>query len=182
MKSLGCLFLPMAMPSIAITQIFLSRRKSRKKHYSLLDIGRARTLAEGLGLAKGTKCALPEQTFDDRRLPRKLNSTILFYSLGPKKSWLWAITPHRTRLFPLPAQAGIETQVHGYQNAILNRPTHCASKPGREKSLRDPRRAGRSNDPKGSKVLIIPDGILNGLISRPCLPRRRTAHTIGSKM
>ena len=119
MKSLGCPFLPTAMYFIATTQTFLFRRRSRKKHCELLDIGRARTLEEGLGLAKEKPNARPDQAVDAQAVARKLDTTILFYSLGPKKSWLWAITPHHTHLFPLPAQSDIEAQVRSYQNAIL---------------------------------------------------------------
>jgi CHAT domain-containing protein/tetratricopeptide (TPR) repeat protein len=130
----------------------------------LLDIGRARTLAEGLGLANKQPDTQPDHAVDVQAVARKLDSVILFYSLGPEKSWLWVVAPHHTHLFPLPGQATIETQVQNYQNAILK-----SSDP-----LRDVNPAARmlydalvgpaaSMIPKGSKVLIIPDGRLNGL-------------------
>ena len=143
---------------------FLISSQKPEEALQLLDVGRARTLAEGLGLAKQQLDAQPEHTANEQAAARKLDSTILFYSLGPKKSWLWAVTPHHTRLFPLPGQSDIETQVRSYQNAILK-----SSDP-----LRDANQAARNlydtlvmpaaeMVPKGSRVLIIPDGVLNGL-------------------
>jgi CHAT domain-containing protein len=143
---------------------FLISSQKPEEALQLLDVGRARTLAEGLGLAKQQLDAQPEHTANEQAAARKLDSTILFYSLGPKKSWLWAVGPHHTRLFPLPGQSDIETQVRSYQNAILK-----SSDP-----LRDANQAARNlydtlvmpaaeMVPKGSRVLIIPDGVLNGL-------------------
>ncbi len=98
---------------------FLIASQKQEKALQLLDIGRARTLAEGLGQAKQKSHPRPEHTVDVQAVARKLDATILFYSLGPEKSYLWAVTAHRTRLFLLPGQSEIETQVQGYQKAIL---------------------------------------------------------------
>jgi CHAT domain-containing protein len=143
---------------------FLITSRKPEEALQLLDVGRARTLAEGLGLEKQHLDAQPEHPANEQAVARKLESTILFYSLGPKKSWLWAVTPHHTHLFPLPGQSDIETQVRSYQNAILK-----STDP-----LRDGNQAARNlydtlvmpaaeMVPKGSRVLIIPDGVLNGL-------------------
>jgi CHAT domain-containing protein len=143
---------------------FLIASRKPEEALQLLDIGRARTLAEGLGLANQQPDAQSEHASDGQAVARKLDSIILFYSLGPEKSWLWVVAPHHTHLFPLPGQATIETQVQNYQNAILK-----SSDP-----LRDVNPAARMlydtlvapaapMIPKGSKVLIIPDGLLNGL-------------------
>ena len=141
---------------------FLIASQKHEEALQLLDIGRARTVADGLGLAKPD--AQPEHGVDVQEVARKLEGEILFYSLGPEKSWLWAITPHHTRLFMLPGQSGIETQVQGYQNAILKSsdPLHDANPAAKTlyETLVGPAAA---MIPKGSKVLIIPDGILNGL-------------------
>ncbi len=81
---------------------------SRKPEYALqlLDIGRARTLAEGLGLDKEKPNIRPEQPGDVQAVARKLDSTILFYSLGPKKFLVVghyaASHPH----FPAPRSVG----------------------------------------------------------------------------
>ncbi len=139
---------------------------SRKPDYALqlLDLGRARTLAEGLKLAKENPDPQPEHQVDVQAVARKFNAVILFYSLGQKKSWLWAITTHHTRLFPLPAQSAIETQLHSYQNAILKSTDPLREENQAAKNLYEALVAPAAEMiPKGSKVLIIPDGVLNGL-------------------
>jgi CHAT domain-containing protein len=143
---------------------FLIASRKPDSALELLDVGRARTLAEGLGLDKEKPKMRSEQTDDVQAVAHKLDSTILFYSLGQKNSWLWAITPHHTRLFPLPAQSAIETQVHSYQNAILKSTDPLREENQAAKNLYEALVAPAAEMiPKGSNVLIIPDGVLNGL-------------------
>jgi CHAT domain-containing protein len=143
---------------------FLIDSRKPESALQLLDVGRARTMAEGLNLTRENPSPQPEHPVDVQAVARKFDAVILFYSLGPKESWLWTITPRHTHLLSLPAQSTIETQVHSYQNAILK-----STDP-----LREQNQAGRTlyetlvapaaeMIPKGSKVLIIPDGVLNGL-------------------
>jgi CHAT domain-containing protein/Flp pilus assembly protein TadD len=143
---------------------FLISSQKQGEALQLLDIGRARTLAEGLGLAKEKPITRSESVGDAQAAASKLNSIILFYSLGPKKSWLWAITPHQTHLLPLPAQSAIEAQVHSYQNAILKSTDPLREQNQAAKDLYETLVAPAAEMiSKGSKVLIIPDGVLNGL-------------------
>ena len=89
---------------------------------------------------------------------------ILFYSVGPDQSWLWAVTGRSSRLFELPKEADIRNHVQRYQKAILQS----------NDVLRDGDQDGRylynalvapaaSMIPVGSRVFIIPDGALNRL-------------------
>jgi CHAT domain-containing protein/outer membrane protein assembly factor BamD (BamD/ComL family) len=129
-----------------------------------LDLGRARTLAEGLGQAKQKSHSPQKEAMNAQSVARKLDATILFYSLGPDKSWLWAVTANRTRLFVLPKQPEIDAHVQAYQRAILR-----SSDPVRDinedaRSLYETLVApAASMIPQGSRVIIIPDGSLNGL-------------------
>jgi CHAT domain-containing protein len=101
---------------------------------------------------------------DVRTVARRLNAAILFYSLGPEKSYLWAVTAHRTSLFPLPRQSVIEAQVHGYQKSILRSDDPLRDANENAKALYDTLVSpAAAMIPKGSKVFIIPDGVLNGL-------------------
>jgi CHAT domain-containing protein len=143
---------------------FLIASQKQQQALQLLDIGRARTLAEALGQANEESHPRPEPAVDVQAVARRLNATILFYSLGSEKSYLWAITAHGMRLFPLPAKAEIEAQLQAYKKAILR-----SSDPLREvnetaqglyETLVSP---AASMIPKGSKVFIIPDGVLNEL-------------------
>ncbi len=143
---------------------FLIASQKQEEALQLLDIGRARTLAEGLGLANQKPDAKPEHAVDVQAVARKLDSAILFYSLGPEKSWLWLVTASSHASLPASWAVTIEVQVQSYQNAILK-----SSDP-----LRDANPAAQmlydtlvgpaaAMIPKGSKVVIIPDGALNGL-------------------
>ena len=143
---------------------FLIASQKQQQALQLLDIGRAKTLAEALGQANEESHPRPEPAVDVQAVARRLNATILFYSLGSEKSYLWAITAHGVRLFPLPARAEIEAHVQAYKKAILR-----SSDPLREanetaqglyETLVSP---AASMIPKGSKVFIIPDGVLNEL-------------------
>jgi CHAT domain-containing protein len=152
---------------------------SHKQELALqwLDIGRAKTLAEGLGPVMQMSSARPEQAVDVQAVARKLDSVILFYALGPQKSYLWAATPHHTRLFLLPAQAVIEAQVRGYQKDILKSGDPLREVNQNARALFDTL-VGPADGmiPKGSKVHVIPDGILNGLNFETLLTPESSSH------
>jgi CHAT domain-containing protein len=139
---------------------FLIASQKQDAALQLLDLGRARTLSEGSDLASASS----ERAVDVQAVARKLDSVILFYSLGPEKSWMWVITPHGTNLLPLPGQSTIEFRVKKYQNTILksNDPLREANQTAQMlyNTLVGPAAA---MIPKGSNVVIVPDGILNGL-------------------
>jgi CHAT domain-containing protein len=107
---------------------------------------------------------LGQEALDAPSVARRLHATVLFYSLGPDKSWLWAVTAHGSRLFTLPKEEEIDARIQRYQKAILR-----SSDPLREtnedaRSLYDTLVAPTASMiPKGSRVFIIPDGSLNGL-------------------
>jgi CHAT domain-containing protein len=138
----------------------------------LLDRSRARTLEEGLGVAnaeadakdKGIADAKDKGIADAQVVASKLHAAILFYSLGPEKSHLWAITAHETRLFILPRQKEIQSLIEEYQRAIQKSgdPVQTANTSAASlySALVKPAAA---MIPKDSKVFIIPDGVLHGL-------------------
>ncbi|HEY1577341.1 MAG TPA: CHAT domain-containing protein [Terracidiphilus sp.] len=80
----------------------------------IADQSRAQTLAQGLGVTT-TKAAdlRPEE------VARKTGSTLLFYWLGEKQSYLWAITPRRTLIYTLPPQRDIANTVERYRKTLL---------------------------------------------------------------
>ena len=85
------------------------------------DYSRARTLLEGLGvLSKGPSKAshAGPPPLNSREISRRAKGVLLFYWLGEKQSYLWAITPQKTSLFPLPPGAEIEALVQRYRNAL----------------------------------------------------------------
>ena len=134
------------------------------KALDLFDQGRARTLSEGLGqLPKRSRGQVitplrPQQT------AKKLNATILFYALGPDKSYLWAINSKQTKLFILPKASELQSAIQSYSKSLLK-----SSDPLRESdrnatflynSVVGPATA---MIPPHERVIIIPDGALNQL-------------------
>lgn len=134
------------------------------KALQLLDLGRARTLEEGLGLANNGTPQSQDSPTNPQEVARKLDATILFYSLGPMRSYLWAISRNRTRLFLLPARSEIESHFEKYQRAILRSTDPLRQENEDARYLYDKIVApAASTIRKGSRVVLIPDGSLDGL-------------------
>jgi tetratricopeptide (TPR) repeat protein len=96
---------------------FLVARGKTGEALRWADYSRARTLTEGLGLlAKGTSTA--PSALNAQAIARQAKGALLFYWLGEKQSYLWAITPQKTGLFILPPGAEIEAAVERYRKAL----------------------------------------------------------------
>jgi CHAT domain-containing protein len=127
------------------------------------DYSRARTLAEGLGLlAKGTSTGPP--LLNPQRIARRADGAVLFYCLGERQSYLWAITPQKTSLLTLPPGAEIDAAVGRYRKALGGPQDvlESADQDGRWlfRVLIEPAQALLKKD---AKVFVIPDGSLNNL-------------------
>jgi CHAT domain-containing protein len=127
------------------------------------DYSRARTLAEGLGLlTKGASSGPPP--LKPQQIARQADGTILFYWLGEKQSYLWAITPQKTSLFTLPAGSEIDAAVQRYRKALVGPQdileTASPEGTGLYQMLVAPAQALLAKD---TQVFVIPDGSLNGL-------------------
>jgi len=126
----------------------------------LLDQGRARTLAEGLGQTQSTAA----HPVAEQALAKKLNATLLFYSLTDRKSYLWAIDAHRTVLYTLPKQADIATRIEAYNRSILKSNDPVQHADANARSLYDTLiLPAASMLPHDGHVIVIPDGPLNSL-------------------
>ncbi len=104
---------------------FLVARGRTAEALRWADYSRARTLAEGLGLlakekspgtSNGGSPAPP--ALNARDISQRAQGTLFFYWLGEKQSYLWAITPQTTQLFPLPPGPEIEAAVQRYRQAL----------------------------------------------------------------
>jgi CHAT domain-containing protein len=145
---------------------FLVARKKMEESLRWADYSRARTLSEGLGLLSKEPLhgghAAPS-VLSPRDISRQAQGTLLFYWLGEKQSYLWAITPSKTTLLPLPPGAEIDSMVQRYRQA-LNGPQDvlAAGEEGRAlyRTLIAP---AKDLLRKNAKVFIIPDGSLNNL-------------------
>jgi CHAT domain-containing protein len=130
------------------------------------DYSRARTLSEGLGLlskrsAKADRTGPP--ALNPREISRRAKGTLLFYWLGERQSYLWAITPLKASLFPLPPAPEIDSLVQRYRKS-LNGPEDvlASSEDGRSlyRTLVAPAKFLLASN---AKVFIVPDGSLNNL-------------------
>ncbi len=127
------------------------------------DYSRARTLAEGLGLlAKGASTGPPP--LNPQQIARRADGTVLFYWLGEKQSYLWAIAPQKTSLFTLPPGPDIDAALQRYRKALGGPQDVLASadQDGRwlYRTLIAPAPALVKKD---AKVFVVPDGSLNNL-------------------
>ena len=143
---------------------FLVNHNKTNEALQWLDLGRASTLEEGLGVASPDFNAAVKKKPDAPEIARRLHGIILIYSLAPEESYLWAVNASGTRFFKLPPQAEIDSHVKKYQRAILgSRDTLAESYAdgmALYKILVEP---AAKLIPKGSPVFIIPDGSLTTL-------------------
>lgn len=126
------------------------------------DYSRARTLSEGL-LSIGVTKASGAPTLNAREISRRAKGVLLFYWLGEKQSYLWAIAPQKTTLFRLPPGADVEAMVQRYRTALKGPQDVLEfSEDGRAlyRTLIAPAESMLAKD---AKVFIFPDGSLNSL-------------------
>ena len=154
---------------------FLAARNKANDALRWADNSRARTLAEGLGLlAKGAPSG--PAPLNAMEIARRAKGTLLFYWLGEKQSYVWAITPRKTTLFPLPPGPEIDAAVKRYRKTLGGPQDvlQSADNDGRSlyRMLIEPAQSLLAKD---AKVFIIPDGSLNNLnfetllVSEPAL-------------
>ncbi len=105
------------------------------------DQSRARTLEQNIDSPPGRTPQQPA-ILNPQQIAQRANSTLLFYWLGQKESYLWAITPAKVVRFTLPAQREIATLVEHYRNALLD--------------LRNPVEAGNADGQSLYRMLVAP--------------------------
>jgi CHAT domain-containing protein len=147
---------------------FLIKQHKSDEALQVAEYNRARTLNEGLGLLKIAQLksgsSFQPGSLNAPQIARKVGGVIFFYWLGEKQSYLWAVTPQKTTLFPLPPAAEIQASVQRYRKALLGPldPIATANDDGLAlyRTLVAP---AASLLKKDAKVFIIPDGSLNTL-------------------
>ncbi len=142
---------------------FLIRRGRPADALNQAELSRARTLAEGLSSAE-TAAPRPSVRVPPQQLAR-LHATLLFYWLGEKHSYLWAITPARTASFTLPPASEIDRLVQGYRRAIVNFTDVLATEDRLtgEKLYAMLIAPAQKLIPANSRIILLPDGSLYGL-------------------
>ncbi len=137
---------------------FLVARGKTAQSLQVAEYSRARNLAEGLNLLKkGTSFA--PAPLNAQQVARQDGSTILFYWLGEKQSYLWAITRQKTSLFFLPPESEIKAAVQRYGKALVGPQDvlDTANEDGRwlYHTLISPAHAMLAAQPSGAKAHLI---------------------------
>lgn len=130
------------------------------------DSSRARTLARGLAIRPDAD-STGHATLRPGQIAQRTGATLLFYWLGKKHSYLWAIQPRKTSFFRLPPEAVIADRVARYRAEILQKqdpfqPGSPSHKDGRELFdllVAPAAKLLKSNE----KVMILADGALSQL-------------------
>jgi CHAT domain-containing protein/tetratricopeptide (TPR) repeat protein len=114
---------------------------------------------------------------DPQATARHSGGVILFYWLGEKQSYLWAITAQKTKLFSLPMKLAIDPIVQRYRNALADQQEFLPQADADGRALyRMLVAPAASLLKKDARVFIIPDGSLNTLNFETLLAGDATAH------
>jgi len=141
---------------------FLVTRGKTDEALRWADYSRARSLSEGLGLLpKGGTVGPPP--LHARQIARRAGGTVLFYWLGERQSYLWAITPQKTALFALPPPYDIDEAVRRYSEALKLQDVLASADRDGQVLYRTLIRPAQEFLRKDAKVFVIPDGSLNNL-------------------
>lgn len=124
----------------------------------------ARTLVEGLGVFS-PKDASSSTLLNWTQVARRENAVVLSYWLGPRHSYLWAITPSGVlKLFALPPHVRIDAAVRSYSDALLGPRDALEAASANGRQLYEMLVAPAKNlIPRGSRVIVVADGSLCGL-------------------
>ena len=127
------------------------------------DQSRARTLAQWFGQSSNQR-AFSAAVLPPRAVARKAGATLLFYWLGEKQSYLWAITPEKTALFTLPAQREITPLIERYRKVLLGTqdPLESGNTTGQQLYSMLVAPAAKLLRP-GDPVMVLTDGALSQL-------------------
>jgi len=95
-------------------QFLISQNRSDEA-LQIADQSRAQTLAQGLGISSLART----RVFRPNEVARRSGAALLFYWLGQKQSYLWAITPAKTSFYTLPSKRDIAQSIKSYRKALL---------------------------------------------------------------
>ena len=160
---------------------FLVTQGKEDEALVIADQSRARTLAQGLGQTT-SQLAFRATAFSPREVARKAGATLLFYWLGEKQSYLWAITPEKSALFTLPSQKEIAPLIERYRKTLLGTqdPLESGNATGQELYSMLVAPAAKSIR-AGLPVMVLADGPLSQLnFETLIVPGSEAAKSAGS--
>lgn len=142
---------------------FLVSRGRTQDALEVAELSRAHALL-GARDDSSPKLSFPIRGFRPSQTAARLNSVMLSYWLGPRKSYVWAITVNHVAIYELPPAAEINPLVRSYRRDLEGSRDVLASENANGRKLYDLLVApAKALIPKGARVTILPDGILYDL-------------------
>ncbi len=131
---------------------------------NVIDESRAESLADGLHLSQPKHGVQSSKNLNAKAIAARLQATILVYSVRPKTSYLWVITPARQEFYSLSGSETIAPLIQAHTKAILASKDvlHQPAAPG-QKLYDELVKPAESLIKKGSKVFIVGDDALSSL-------------------
>jgi CHAT domain-containing protein/Flp pilus assembly protein TadD len=143
---------------------FLIRRGRPADALKQAELSRARTLSEGLSFNGRVNSSRAALRISPQQLAQHVHATLLFYWLGEKRSYLWAVMSSKTEYFTLPPASEIDPLIKSYRELTLKSADllKSATSTGEKlyASLVEP---AKKLVPPGSRVILLPDASLYGL-------------------
>jgi CHAT domain-containing protein/Tfp pilus assembly protein PilF len=130
------------------------------------ELSRARTLTEGLSSRVTAKTASLQSTrgLQSQQVAKRLGATVLFYWVGQRHSYLWAITPVTTAYFTLAAASEIDSAVKTYRDAVAESKDVAETEQAAGEKLYAMLVApAQKFIAQNSRVILLPDGSLYSL-------------------
>ncbi len=140
---------------------FLIDHGQTSRALDVADSSRAAVLREALN--RSAQAPVNKIEARTQTIASRTSCVFLFYWLAPKRSFLWVIGPKGSQVFPLPPEQEIRKDIESYSYLIEQEkidPRTSAN--GAGKRLLDTLIAPACI-PKGSRVVIVPDGPLHSL-------------------
>lgn len=130
---------------------FLIDHGKETQAMQVAEFGRARTLAEGMGIDT------PKSRLDLHQIQRALphDEVILAYWLSEKQSYLWVVTPSKIILFRLPPRREVDQAVESY-NAQLQDRRKMEDSPGGSVLYNMLVKPAEAFLPRNGHVIVIP--------------------------
>jgi CHAT domain-containing protein len=150
----------------------LIERHDFERALEIADSSRASVLTENIAGQRGMTVNQLEHAL------KSANTTVLFYWLAPKHSYLWILSPGSFKLVTLPDKQQLDREIASY-GALIQQEKRDPAAVGSPVGLRLYEtlvRPAAAYIAKGSQVVLIPDGSLHSLNFETLLVRDPTPH------
>ncbi len=143
---------------------YLIQEHRTEEALNVIDESRAESLADGLHLSRTEQNGRGSHGFNARAIAARVQATILVYSLRPKTSYLWVITPARQQFFQIAGSETILPLVQQHSKMIMASRDLISQPDAPGRKLYDALVApAQGLIKKDSRVFIVADDALSGL-------------------